>query len=442
MQEVLIPQGEKMLLRRNHTANALFATTGVAAVLFSLASTSGATATPTPKPTVAKPVVCATTPGIDESTIRIGLVSARTGASAPFYAGFNEAAKLRFDQENAKGGVNGRKFVTYQYDDQATGSVQSVVITKALAQDDVFGIIEASTADTMFPVLSQSNVPTIGLSNLPAQGTDRNAFGVTGAFSPAYANTSGARRMADAGITKLAVINHNSPAAQAAGNGLAVTAPLEGMSIAVRIADAPIGIYDATSTALRIKQAGADGVNTILLVDGGVAVMSALKQQGLSIGNGLKGALISGLTDPVTITKAGPAVEGAIGSPQGTVPVGVPNRPGLRTYTNGMKAAGLNPYGPNPPLGFASADTMIRGLKLAGKCPTRASVIDQLRAAKSITAGGLLPEPINYNPGLTPNGDPARCIWYITVKNGQMVPDAKATCGKILEVSTGKVVRG
>ena len=168
--------------------------------------------------------------------------------------------------------------------------------------------------------------------------------------------------------------------------------------------------------------------------------MQALKQQGITIGNGLKGALLAGLSDPVTIKNAGSAVEGAIGATQGTVPVGVPGRPGLATYAKGMQAAGLNPYGANPPLGYAGADTMIKGLKLAGRCPTRQSVISALHNAKSITGGGLIPEPINYNTALTPNGNPARCLWFITAKNGQMNPDAKATCGKILEVATGKVV--
>ena len=168
---------------RRFRATAL-ATSSVGVVAL-LAAAQGAIAAPTPAPP-AKQAACAPTPGIDNSTIRIGLVSARTGASASFFAGFNEAAKLRFDQENAKGGINGRKIVTTAYDDQATGSTQSVVVNKALQQDGMFGLVFASTADTMFPVLKQNNVPAIGLSNLPALGTDRNAFGVTGAFALQY----------------------------------------------------------------------------------------------------------------------------------------------------------------------------------------------------------------------------------------------------------------
>lgn len=422
---------------------AVLASGGAGAALAVLMATTSANAAPTPAPKAsAKPAACAPTPGLDNATIRIGLVSARTGASASFFAGFNEAAKLRFDQENAKGGINGRKVITTAYDDQATGSTQSTVATKLVQQDDMFGVLTASTADTMYPMLKQNNVPVMGLPNLPAYGTDANVFGITGAFAPQYSGTGTARRLSDAGVTKLAVINHNSPAAQAGGTAMQTIAPLEGMSVAVRISDAPIGVYDATSSALRMKQSGADGIYTILLVDGGVSVMQALKQQGLSIGSGLKGALLAGLSDPATIQRAGAAVDGAIGATQGTVPVGVAGRPGLRTYAKGMTAAGLNPYGANPPLGYAGADTIIKGLKAAGRCPTRAGYIAALKAAKSFDGAGLLPAPINYKAGLTPNGDPAACQWFITAKNGQMIPDAKATCGKIIEVSTGRVVKG
>jgi len=188
--------------------------------------------------------------------------------------------------------------------------------------------------------------------------------------------------------------------------------------------------------ALRIKNSGSDGEYSILTSDGGIAVANALKQQGVP----LKAVMLAGFSDPKVIAQAPAALEGAIGATFGTVPAGVPNRPGLRTYVNGMKAAGLNPDTVSGPIGFVSADTFIKGLTLAGKCPTRAAFIDNLRKQTKITGCGLLPEPISYTPGVTPNGDPARCSWYLVVKDGKFVPDAKATCGKLIETATGKVI--
>ena len=214
--------------------------------------------------------------------------------------------------------------------------------------------------------------------------------------------------------------------------------PLEGLTLAVRIADAPIGTFDATSVALRIKNSGADGEYSILTSDGGIAVANALRQQGVP----MKAMILAGFSDPKVIAQAPAALEGAIGSTFGTVPTSVPGRPGVRTFANGMRAAGLNPDTVSGPIGFVSADTFIKGLTLAGKCPTRQGFIDNLRKQTKITGAGLLPEPISYTPGVTPNGDPARCGWYLVVKDGKFVPDAKATCGKLIETATGKVVAG
>lgn len=389
---------------------AAFAASGASVAMLLAITANAASAAPTPKPSV-KPVACPTTPGVDKNTVKVGLVTIRTGAAATTQAGFYEAAKLRIDQENAKGGVNGRKITLGLYDDKGSGSEQTIQATKAVSQDGVFGIIEGTTADTMFPYLKQMNVPSVGLTNLPVQNTDRNVFGATGASTNVYSATYGAQRLEDTGTKNFAVVNHNSPGANSAGSAFIPQAASVGPNVVLRIADAPIGAYDATSTALKVKQSGAEASYLVLTPDGGVSVMQAFKQQGVA----QKGVIIAGLSDPAIVAKAPAALEGAIGGTYGNVAIGVSGKPGLRTF--------------------------IKGLKLAGKCPTRQGFIDQLRNQSKITGAGLLPEPISYKPGLYPNGDPARCSWYMTVKNGVLVPDAKATCGKFIENATGKVVK-
>ncbi|MDP2013312.1 MAG: ABC transporter substrate-binding protein [Actinomycetota bacterium] len=413
----------------------IFLAGGLAAALAVGVSATTVTAAPTPAPAT-KPVACPTTPGVDNASINVGIITPTTGPAVSSFTGFVEGAKLRIAQQNAKGGVNGRKINITVYDDKADGGTQSSVANKAIQQDNVFGIIEASTVDTMMAIFKAQNVPVVGLANLPAHGTDRNVFGATGAFAPLYGNTGAFARLKAAGATKVAVVNHNSPGAQAGGAAAVTGIPLEGMTLALRIADAPIGTFDATSVALRIKNSGADAEYSILTSDGGIAVANALKQQGVP----MKAIMLAGFSDPRVIAQAPAALEGAIGTTFGTVPTSVPGRPGVRTFANGMRAAGLNPDSVSGPIGFVSADTFIKGLTLAGKCPTRAGFIDNLRKQTKITGAGLLPEPISYAPGVTPNGDPARCGWYLLVKDGKFVPDAKATCGKLVETATGRVV--
>jgi len=114
---------------------------------------------------------------------------------------------------------------------------------------------------------------------------------------------------------------------------------------------------------------------------------------------------------------------------------------GVKTFAAGMKAAGLNPYSASAPMGYVAADLLIRGLKEAGKCPTRALFIDKLRNVTNYDGGGLAPGKISFKPGITPNGTPSTCGYYLTVKGTDLVPDAKPTCGgKFIDTNTGKVL--
>lgn len=413
-----------------------------AAMLISIAANSGlsASAAPTPKPTSSSNVSCPATPGVTPTAVNLGWIGDKTGAGAPIYAGSPEAFQLRVDQENAKGGVNGRKLVTKYYDDQTDPSVQIAVAQKAIQSDNVFGLSLHSTQASLSETLKSAGIPYTGFSG-GAYGTDRNAFGIVGATTfanPELASTTVLQKLKDVGVTKLANVTIAAPAAQAIGTAVGNLVPLVGgMTQVLRISDENAGLHDATSTALRIKNSGADGAQIVGLVSS-ISIAQALKQQGVS----LKGIYIVGLSDPSVLKTANGALDGAIGANYGTVPVGINNR-AVKTFTAGMKAAGLNPYNSSTPIGYLGADLLIKGLKLAGKCPTRASFINNLRNLTKYDGAGLLPAPVSFKgPGVVPNGNPGLCTWFIIAKGADLVPDAKASCGKIVDTSTGKVVYG
>jgi len=414
---------------------------GASASLLLAAFANGAAAAPTPAPTKATTnASCPTTPGVTPTTVNFGWIGPKTGAAAANYIASSEAAQLRVDQENAKGGVNGRKIVYKVYDDQSSPSGQITAVQKAIQSDNIFGLTAQTNTTSMYATLKDQGIPVTGFSN-PAFGTDRNAFGDNGATlssNPALAGTGVLEKLKQMGVTKLANINHVSTGASASGNATAGLIPyVDGLTQVLRIADEPQGTHDATSTALRIKNSGADGAILVMFIDGAISIMQALKQQGVN----LKGVSIVGLSDPSVLKSSNGALEGALGTNYGTVPVGVNNR-AVKTFAAGMKAAGLNPYSSAAPQGYLGADLFIKGLKLAGKCPTRESFITNLRNLTSYDGAGLLPEKISFKgPGLMPNGNPATCTWYMIAKGTDLVPDAKPTCGgKIIDTSTGKVV--
>lgn len=379
---------------------------------------------------------CAPDQGLTPDSIKVAIVIPKTGPASSTWKDYDNAVNLRVAQENAKGGIFGRKIITTLYDDQGSGTIQTQVANKALDQDGNFAFLASSTADTMYPILKERNVPVFGLPYLPAYGSDRNAFS-PGAFSAAYTNTAWATLFKNAGVTKVAIVHHNSPGATNNGNGLEASLPGAGLTSVLRVRDLPVGSFDATSTALRIKSSGADGVHIGNPLDGVVSVVQALDQQGV------KPKLIisaSPFLDPALVARLGATIEGVRSNTYAeTAPAGV-NLPAVRTFVNGMKAKGANPYNPMAAGGFVNADMLVKALKVAGPCPTREKVVSGMRNVTDYDAHGMIGEKISFKPGLTPNGNPGKCLWFVTAKNSQPVPDPKPTCGQIIEVATGKVV--
>jgi hypothetical protein len=79
---------------------------------------------------------------------------------------------------------------------------------------------------------------------------------------------------------------------------------------------------------------------------------------------------------------------------------------------------------------WAGADLMIKGIQLAGKNPTRAAVIKDLRGLKSYNVNGLLPQSLDYatNFGHDPKEE---CTWMMQAKpNGFVAVSPKPFCGK------------
>jgi len=399
--------------------------------------TGMASAAPKPSPKVTTaPINCPAEEGVTPTSITLGFFSPKTGPAAANFAGGEEAAKLRIAQENAKGGIFGRKIQMIGYDDMASAATQVTVANKAMTNDHVFGIVMTSANDAAFPTFKAANLPVTGF-NVLAMATDKNTFSVTGPSAPGVIATHVFERLKATGASKIALIAHNTPgAATGMTNTSKANQVINAMTQSLLIIDEPQGAHDATSTALRVKQSGADAAYMSMYVDGVVSIAQALSQQGVP----LKGVVGAGVIDPAVIAKVAGPLEGMIGTTYGTIPVGVPGHPAMRTFVNGMKAAGLNPYSATPPIAYAAADLMIEGLKRAGKCLTRASFVDNLRKVTSFDAHGLIPQKVSFQPGVTPMGSPNNCSWYIQIKNGVPVPDKAPTCGKLVNTTTMAVV--
>ena len=230
----------------------------------------------------------------------------------------------------------------------------------------------------MFDYLKQQNVPVTGYPGQPAYATDPNAFGFAGASQTGYVSTALVDRMIKAGATNVANLAHNSPGAVNSAKGFAAAAKKKGLKIGVTQLDIPLGTFDATSIAIKMKNAGVDAIESATLTDSSVSELKALKAQGVH----LKAIYVAGIYDPVIASQISDLIQGAFISPVGTIPTEL-GTPATKKFVDTMAKyePKANPNVGFTPAGYVSADLFIRGLQEAGTCISRESFVEKLRNA-------------------------------------------------------------
>ena len=101
-------------------------------------------------------------PGVTAKTITIGLVTSETGAGAPYFFDSPDGAQARFDVENAKGGVGGKKLKLIAIDN-ATNPTQETAGWQSLNQQGVFAVIGYDPLlFVSYRYLNQQGIPVVG----------------------------------------------------------------------------------------------------------------------------------------------------------------------------------------------------------------------------------------------------------------------------------------
>jgi branched-chain amino acid transport system substrate-binding protein len=199
----------------------------------------------------------------------------------------------------------------------------------------------------------------------------------------------------------------------------------------------PFGGVDFTADVLQLKEAGCDAVVGSFVASSNVAMASAIKDAGLN----LKQFYYTSYTQA---TLDDPAAESAL---NGTYSEGLvagntsTSAKATTQFYNLLKQYDPGYHGGLPDLGVTNSwdatDVMIEGLTLAGKNPTRASFMKNLRAVTNFTADGLLVAPENMktsfgNAAEGPGPSPGNCYWYSQYKGTGWVPDPKPVCGGLV----------
>ena len=78
--------------------------------------------------------------------------------------------------------------------------------------------------------------------------------------------------------------------------------------------------------------------------------------------------------------------------------------------------------------GYVAASEFLYALQRAGACPTRANIVTAMRSVSSYSAAGLIPQPVQYTPGVTPDGNPPTCEYFIKVLQNSFSVPSQPTC--------------
>jgi branched-chain amino acid transport system substrate-binding protein len=352
-------------------------------------------------------------------------------------AGFNARIAL----QNAQGGVNGHKLVPLVIDDQTSPSIIATAVQDAISKG-AFGIVSQSPLffiAAKYP--QQAGIPVTGsYDDGPEWGQQpyTNMFASDeGSVDPKYpVNTLIGSFLKQHGGTVIGSYGYGiSPSSARSAISTARSFQRAGGKVGVLDTSIPFGGVDFTSAALTAKSHNVNAMVPAMDNNSNYALATALTQAGVK----LKSVVFATGFEPAVVKSPTWATLQNYYFLSLFRPFALPNA-GTR-----QMAAALQKYEHFGKSQFPTysqyeswtgADLMIKGLQMAGKNPTRAAVIKDIRSIKSYNANGLLPQPINFSTIF--GHDPAQeCTWMMQAKTKGFVPvSSKPFCGKDIPGTT------
>lgn len=378
----------------------------------------------------------ASAPGVTADQVTVGVIWSGTGAASSEYVDYVKAIQARFAQQNAQGGVFGRKLEVQVVDDQTSPNADQSG-AQELVSKGVFGLIGASPVLFVSArYLHDQGLPVVsGGYDGPEWGQQpyTNMFSQTGNMAPSFLtnglNTGVGQFMKDQGATSVAALGYSiSPSSSQAAQAVESVATKVGLKAGYLNTSIPFGGVNVEPIVLAMKQAKVDAVAMEMDANTNFAIITAARQAGLN------------LKVPLSATGYGQALlddKSALAAAEGAYFIqegpGPNSAPGKAMQAALAKYAGLNGLpGFDSHYGYVEGDIFIKGLEVAGRNPTRQSFIDNLHKVTGYTAGGLLPGPVDWSLAHFGQAPQKACGWYATVKNGrfQSVPaNGQPVCG-------------
>jgi branched-chain amino acid transport system substrate-binding protein len=367
----------------------------------------------------------------------VGLVTSLTGPAGSTFTDVPTGAASRIDQQNAAGGVFGRKITLVTVDDASSTSQDPTAVADLVSKGALVVLGQSPFFFGGYRYLQQHGVPVVGGGfDGPEWGEqpNTNMFEFTpAAADPDYPQyTTFADFMKARGVTTVAAVGYgDTPSSKNTTTGFAFAAKSDGLKVGFVGTSLPNGSVDVGPTVLAMKQAGVNGLYMSVGANTAFALVSAAQQAGLN----LKVALLptgygsSLLSQPTALAAAqGDYFELSWAPTQLNTPAVIAQRAAMKQFGG---------YTDIPSFGYSegwyAADLAIRGLMAAGPNPTRASFIQGLQGVTNYNAGGLLANTMNFSLGQFGKAPATSCDYFVQLKGNQFVPvDTTPVCGSLI----------
>ncbi|MBL7496356.1 ABC transporter substrate-binding protein [Frankia sp. CNm7] len=346
-------------------------------------------------------------PGITPSEATLGFVYPDSGPPSSVFVSARAGFDARIGLANAEGGVHGRRISAQWRDDEGSATVGALAVEDLVQHGQVFGLVTASASlhDSM-ERLTKQGVPVTGLAIEPAWVGRANMFAVVYSASPVVVG----RYIQDAGGTKVAIVTPDtSPVTESAVTSYTQGLNAAGINTVARFTfSAAVG--DPAQVAQKIAEFGADALLGIEAPDefGKVVQATRAARMPLTVSVALSGY------DRSLLGTLGPSLAGV------SIPVFFrpfeAGGPAIDRYRDAM--ASYAPESTETDQQFAmftyiNTDLFLRGLELAGPCPTREGFIRALRGVSDYDAGGLI-APVDLRNYA---GEPLSCYAFVRVSS-------------------------
>jgi ABC-type branched-subunit amino acid transport system substrate-binding protein len=374
-----------------------------------------------------------TTQGVTSKSVTLGLLVNLTGSLASSFSGTAMGAQARIDEQNAKGGVDGRKIKLVIGDDQSLPT-DSLSVTQSLVQEKhAFAVMEETAFFALdYKYLEQAGIP--GIAGQPYDGgpewpskSTTDLVDAAGSQSVTSGNYGWLIKMLKTEhCTKLATVANG---ASAAGVQYANEIKQEAEAAGIQDVDEDNSLgftqTDLTPNATTMKNSGANCWVGITAAFAEEALLTALQQQGANV----KGVLLgnysaSFLQPPVNSDDQGMVTSFWYKTPE--IDPSAANQIGAaeRKYTG---YTGTTPLTTGSYFGWIAADAAITGLEAAGKNLTATRFLNGLHKTKAYTAGGLQ-APVNLavsKQGTYATSTAGSCMYALKVVGTKYVPVTK-----------------